>query len=277
MSRFTAPMLAATYRHLPSAVLFSQPKLDGVRCIANAAGLWSRTARKITACEHIERTLKPYFDRHSEAVLDGELYDHSLRDDLAAIISLVNTHNISPEKRARCEASIQFHLFDLPSHPGTFGERWSALASMQPSFLPGNIRHPVRFVDTATVRNEVELDQLYDTYLKAGYEGQMVRAGALYEPGRSANLLKRKPFHDAEFDLVRLEKVKGSHSGYAKRAILRMPDGRTFGAGIKGSHTYAATLLDQSYTSATVRYSATTASGMPRSPTAIAFHEHHRL
>ena len=50
---------------------------------------------------------------------------------------------------------------------------------------------------------------------------------------RSSRLLKRKPFQDSEFEVVSLIEVGGTHAGYAKRAVLRLPDGRTFMAGIR--------------------------------------------
>src|SRR3546814_12314723 len=76
-------------------------------------------------------------------------------------------------------------------------------------------------------------------WLEEGYEGSIWRADAAYEQKRSKALRKRKEFVDDEFELVALEEGLGNWSGMAKRAICRLPDGRTFGAGIKGSQERA--------------------------------------
>jgi DNA ligase-1 len=36
-----APMLANYYTRRPQSQGYSQPKLDGIRCVANAQGLWT--------------------------------------------------------------------------------------------------------------------------------------------------------------------------------------------------------------------------------------------
>jgi DNA ligase-1 len=270
------PMLAQTFRgKLSSGTLFSQPKLDGVRCLANARGLWSRTGRRIASCRHIEEVLQPFFASHPDALLDGELYTHAFRDDLNAIISLVNTRKPDLTTRDRCESLIEFHAFDIPSDPGIFSTRRAALASSLRTTVP--LDNAVRLVATTRVEHRDHLDDLFLAYRAAGYEGQMIRLDAPYAPTRSARLLKRKPFEDAEFAVVRIDEVRGSHSGYAKRVILALPDGRTFGAAIRGSREFARGLLTRTFQSSTVRFSKRTPSGIPRDPISVAFHEEVRL
>lgn len=265
------PMLAHTFRgKLPNETLFSQPKLDGVRCLATSGGLWTRTGNRITSCAHIEAALRPLFERQPDLILDGELYSHGLRDDLPAIISLVNTRRHDPTSRARCEELIGFHVFDLPSYTGSFSARHGELTTLV-ARDNGNGK-PLSLVDTTQVRDQAHLDDLFTSYLAAGYEGQMIRQDAQYEQTRSTGLLKRKPFEDTEFEVVRLIEVGGTHAGYAKRVVLRLPDGRTFMAGIKGSRQYARSLLGQEFASATVRYAALGQSGIPRSPVTISLH-----
>jgi len=59
---------------------FVQPKLDGVRCILNAGELTTRAGKPIVSCPHLA---KEYY------LLDGELYNHELKEDFNKIISLV--------------------------------------------------------------------------------------------------------------------------------------------------------------------------------------------
>jgi DNA ligase-1 len=83
---------------------------------------------------------------------------------------------------------------------------------------------------------------------------------------------------DAEFAVVRLEEGDGNWAGYAKRAVLRLADGREFGAGIKGDRAFTGDLLNgpRPY-SATVRYFALSSYGVPRFPVATVFHWGERL
>ncbi len=270
------PMLAQTFSgELPTGVTFSQPKLDGVRCLADARGLWSRTGRRITSCSHIEEALKPFFAVHPDSLLDGELYTHALRDNLSTIISLVNTRKPDVARRVRCESLMEFHVFDMPSHPGIFSARRAAVAAALHATV--QLVKAIHLVATTRLEHRDQMNDLFVAYRAAGYEGQMIRLNSPYESARSASLLKRKPFQDAEFDLVRIDEVQGSQSGYAKRVILQMPDGRSFGASIRGTRDFARGLLTRNVQSATVQFATRTPSGIPRSPVAIAFHEGERL
>ena len=75
---------------------FMQPKLDGVRCVIQAnvkrhilhpslndvsVVAYSRTGKEWKNIDHILFNLQPFFKFHPQVVLDGELYNHDLRDD----------------------------------------------------------------------------------------------------------------------------------------------------------------------------------------------------
>jgi ATP-dependent DNA ligase len=100
----------------------------------------------------------------------------------------------------------------------------------------------------------------------------MVRGEGVYEQKRSKQLLKRKEFQDAEYELVSIEEGLGNWSGVAKKITCRLPDGRTFGAGIKGDKKRAAELLHEDHKMVTVRFFALTPDGIPRFPVATKFH-----
>ena len=84
---------------------FIQPKLDGVRCLFTAKGAFSRANNRFMNIEHIEQALKPFFAKNPTAVLDGELYNHGLKDDFEKIISLVRKKK--PTGNDRAEAAEQ--------------------------------------------------------------------------------------------------------------------------------------------------------------------------
>ena len=81
------PMLAHKYddsRVDWSKPVYIQPKLDGVRCLFTKDGAYSRTGKKFMNLRHIEMTLKSFFDKNPDVTLDGELYNHKLKNDLGS-------------------------------------------------------------------------------------------------------------------------------------------------------------------------------------------------
>ena len=49
------------------------------------------------------------------------------------------------------------------------------------------------------------------------------------------------------FEVVAIEEGQGNWAGVAKRVTCRLPDGRTFGAGIKGTRERGIDLLNESH------------------------------
>lgn len=269
------PMLAHKYEGWIDGWrgVYTQPKLDGIRCIATPQGLWSRAGKPIVACRHIEEALQPIFERHPTLILDGELYNHDLKDDFNQITSIVRKLKPTEEDSALAREAIQYHVYDVPSHGGTFAERHAWMAQWfrfnDETLIP---------VPTCRTHDEGHLKALYEGFLSSGYEGQIIRLNTPYEQKRSKGLLKRKKFQDAEFAVIRLEEGNGNWAGYAKRAVLRLPDGREFGAGIKGDRAFTNFLqIGPMPTTATVRFFALTPDGVPRFPVATVFHWGERL
>ncbi|WP_181181016.1 hypothetical protein [Mesorhizobium sp. B2-4-5] len=284
---FFEPMLAKSYKGKVQFPIASQPKLDGIRCIARAEGLFSRQGKPIVSCPHIEAELAPLFVADPDLVLDGELYNHALKADFEQLVSLVRNTGGSAKKRAdnpgdlaalhaRVADTIQYHVYDIPSFEGTFFQR----APVYNAMLQGYTH--VFPVETRIAFNQAMFDKDYEEFLEGGWEGQMGRLDAIYEIGkRSAHLLKRKEFQDAEFKIVEVCEGQGNWSGYAKRLTVELPDGRTFGAGIAGTQDFCRKLLEEATEwvgrQATIKFFTPTGDGIPRFPVAIKFHEGARL
>jgi DNA ligase-1 len=264
-AHFFKPMLAAKYEEFAPG--YAQPKLDGVRCIATAAGMFSREGKSIPGAPHIFEALQPVFAAAPNLVLDGELYNHLFRDDFNAIISMVKKANPSPERLAEIRAKVQYHIYDMPSHPGSFGERSRELCGLFTSGFGG-----LHWVETQPIYDVDQYDEFHGRWLDEGYEGSMWRADLPYEQKRSRTLRKRKEFQDDEFKVVRIEEGLGNWSGMAKRVVCELPDGREFGAGIKGSMERARELLGETHGVVTIRFFAYTPDGVPRFPVATKFH-----
>jgi DNA ligase-1 len=272
-AHFFKPMLAQKYEEFVPG--FAQPKLDGVRCIATKDGLFSREGKPIPGAAHIFEALQPAFDYKPDLIFDGELYNHALKDDFNTIISLVKKANPDAAKLAKIRELVQYHVYDLPSHDGTFDIRSDILNNLieGTDVWEGLGKSGVIFdVETYRVDTAAEYDELHGEWLEKGYEGSMHRLDAPYEQKRSKTLRKRKEFQDEEFRVIRIEEGLGNWSGMAKRVVCALPDGREFGAGIKGSMERARELLNETHKVATIKFFAYTPDGVPRFPVATKFH-----
>lgn len=275
-AKFFKPMLAKVYEDRPEPRwglddVFSQPKFDGIRCIATKDGLFSRQGKPLTATPHITDQLADFFAAHPDAILDGELYADKLAQDFNKIISLVRKVNPDAERIAEAAAIVEYFIYDLPSHPGDFGGRYDALIAAEELDQPS-----IQLVVTHKVTSLEQLDALNGEYITAGYEGQMVRLNGPYKNGRSADLLKRKVFKDAEFKVVAITEGIGNRAGMAGFITYELGDGRTFDSGIRGSWDYAKQLLIDADTyvggEGTVRYFNLTPAGIPRFPITVALY-----
>jgi DNA ligase 1 len=257
------PMLAQSYRRFAPG--FAQPKLDGIRCIANADALYSRNGRPIPGAPHIIAELACLFAAHPSIILDGELYHHDLRDDFGAIISLALTTNSRRQRAARSAQTLQYHVYDMPSRDEPFSQRYVELFERTKGL---NCIVPVA---THRVADQSCFDQLHAAWIEEGYEGSMWRADAPYKQRRSSALLKRKDRQDREYRCLGIEPGSGSWQGLAKRVLCQMDDGRTFRAGVKASKSRALQLLSEKHHVVTVESQGHSRSGIPRFPVVTKF------
>jgi ATP-dependent DNA ligase len=289
------PMLAHDYTKRPQSSGYSQPKLDGIRCIADKNGLWTRSGKEITSCPHIWDAIGPILRRNPNMVFDGELYNHELKEDFNKITSLVRKVKTTEADRAEAAKLVQYHVYDCYDHDQpdlTFNQRdrlftnifllvqddkivssestksttYESLSDTQP-----RVQDVIKLVEALRANDQEELDSMYRYYLEQGYEGQMVRNSTPYEFKRSKNLLKRKEFITEEFRVVEVLEGSGNWAGYAKRFVLEMADGTQFGSNVRGSQDQLRALLhtDEQPTWATCRYFELTPDGVPRFPVVI--------
>ena len=215
MMRFK-PMLAHPVSDRPvdydAGPVFIQPKLDGVRCLIqydnSTVTAYSRTGKEWKNIDHILFNLRPFFQLNPDVVLDGELYNHDLKDDFEKIISCVRKTKPTDEHRAESEKLVQFHCYDV-IHPklNYFSERneWIQLN------VPLNFC--VKHVDSNFVMNDDDALWQNSRSLKAGYEGSILRTNDPYQHKRSHSLRKFKQFHDAEAKIIGWVAGKGKRIG----------------------------------------------------------------
>ena len=211
--------------------VYMQPKLDGVRCLFTKDGAFSRTGKQFMNVRHIEDSLREYFKQYTDIILDGELYNHDLRDDFEKIISLVRKQKPGTIERYEAAKMIQYHIYDWISSSAnwiltgglSYKERLDNLICTD--IYCGSVKH----VKTNKVRVYDEAKAFHNLNLKRGFEGSILRTDTPYKHGRSWGLMKFKDFHDAEANIVNYEEGKGKRKGTLGKFIMQDDDGNIFG------------------------------------------------
>ena len=225
------PMLAYKVDAKPidwSENVFMQPKLDGVRCIIQTDDqgkviAYSRTGKPWLNINHILKDLKPFFDQQPDVILDGELYNHDLRDDFEQIISLVRTQKPSPYVRSKSKKLVQFHCYDYANGSDSYKTRMDNLA------VASFYSYCVKYVPTSVVYHYNHAQLKHEAFLERGYEGSILRLNKPYEQKRSYSLQKFKDFHDAEATIIGYVKGKGKRTGTLGKFIMKDDEGVEFG------------------------------------------------
>ena len=266
------PMLAHDFTKTPVTSGITQPKLDGIRMVVNSRGLYSRSNKEIVAVPHIAEALADFIKDHPTVTLDGELYNHELKDNFQKITSLVRkTVNLGANELAESKELVQYHIYDMfdSANPDmTFMQRYNWI--QKNVHLVNKKAVGIHLVPVAICETSEEIDVMYGEYTQAGYEGQMIRQDAVYENKRSKGLLKRKEFITEEYEVVEVHEGQGNWAGYAKRLTLKMADGTTFSSGIRGSQAKLKELLENPNIDwATCRYFELSNDGVPRFPVTI--------
>ena len=215
-------------------LVFIQPKLDGVRCVFTKEGAYSRTGKKFYNLRHIELRLKNFFELYPFAVLDGELYNHALRDDFEQIISLVRKQKPTDEDRRNAQHLIQYHVYDCIAEGVDYIGRFNWLKSQRKLF--NNVVIPV---ETIEVHGYNGAKAMHTEFLKQGYEGSILRLNRPYEQKRSYNLMKFKDFSDTEATIIGYEAGKGKFTGLIGKFLMVDDDGNEFGCPIGKGYNYS--------------------------------------
>jgi DNA ligase-1 len=206
---------------------FIQPKLDGVRCLFTKSGAFSRANNRFMNVEHIEQALKPFFAKNPTTVLDGELYNHGLKDDFEKIISLVKKKKPTDADKAEAAELVQYHMYDVASMTiATYVDR-NLFLLKEPSFKSHSC---LQITKTQLAIDFDDAQRFHAKNLKLGYEGSIYRTpSGKYKGTRSWDLMKFKDFHDAEATIVGYEIGKGKREGTLGKFIMQDYDGNKFG------------------------------------------------
>ncbi len=213
-----------------------QPKLDGVRCVIqydnSQVKAYSRTGKEWKNIDHILFNLKHWFALNPHVILDGELYNHDLKDDFEKIISLVRKQKPTDLDALESADLVQFHCYDIIDETKTFEERNRFIIQAVPR------NHCVKHVKTQAVATESLAKVVHQQNLDNGYEGSILRTNDTYACKRSHNLRKFKDFSDAEATIVGYLDGKGKRTGTLGKFIMQDDEGIEFGCPPGKGYTY---------------------------------------
>ena len=208
--------------------IYMQPKLDGVRCLFTKDGAYSRTGKEFKNVKHIADSLKPFFKQKPDVILDGELYNHELKDDFEKIISLVRKQKPTKEHRAEAKKLIQYHVYDYTSAKPQLNKVMydKRLDNLSCSNIYNDF---IKYTLTVKIKSYAEAKKQHQVFLSQEYEGSMLRINAFYKQKRSNYLMKFKDFYDTEATIIGYEAGKGKRQGTLGKFIMQDDKGIQFG------------------------------------------------
>ena len=202
-------MLANVYRqHEDVTQFWVSEKLDGVRARWDGKQLISRSGVVFIAPAW-------FVQNFPDKPLDGELWMG--RGHYQDVVSVVR-------KQIPGEGwkSVKFMVFDLPAHGGTFTERVEVMRQLATTPY-------LKVIEQFRLDSNKALMDKLDDLVRHGGEGLVLhRQNAIYHSGRSDDLLKLKPFEDAEAMVIGYKPGKGKNTGLMGAIKVRMDNGKSF-------------------------------------------------
>lgn len=203
-------------RNLEYPVLV-EPKFDGVRVLAFIENngvlpkvtLWSRSGRQYTNFPSVVEALEKCVTTRG-IVLDGEIIGENFQE-------LMTEARRTKAKKDSPQSEVTYHVFDW-----AYVDRFKK-AQVDPRLLLNErldklanlIKHNpvVKLVTGKVAHNYNDIDSIYDYYVRAGYEGVIVKQNALYGYGRSNRWIKLKPTSTLDLPIVGFIEGTGKHAG----------------------------------------------------------------
>jgi DNA ligase-1 len=176
-------------------------KFDGVRCIAikddlGEVRLFSRNMKEFENFEEVVQFCKEHMEPGT--VWDGEITSEDFQK------LMTRTH---ASTGLNDDVAIMYNVFDVIPLPDFYAGKCST---------PYHERRQSPFITNGygIAHTQEELLEFYDSAIKAGFEGVMVKnLYSHYVSGRTRQWLKLKPVDNADLCVVGVEEGKGKHKG----------------------------------------------------------------
>ncbi|MFB2728362.1 DNA ligase [Shewanella mangrovisoli] len=221
-------------------------KLDGVRGYWDGKRLMTRQGNPILAPSWFTADFPT-------TPMDGELWLG--RGRFEAISGLIRQASANESEWQ----NVRFMVFDLPKAQGSFAARYQQMQTL----IAGNSIY-LQVIEQVSVESIEALYQKLDTLVAQGGEGLILhRRTALYTPGRNPNVMKLKPYLDAEAKVIGHIAGKGQFARQLGALRVQTADGRVFSIGTGFS------LAERQHPPAigtliTYKYLGLTVNGLPR-------------
>ena len=245
---YVEPMLAKRFFDRKDEVTYPcivQCKYNGGRCIATRHGLFTRKGEIYISVPHVEESLKEFFVKWPNAILDGELMGEGLKEKLNETMKLIRKKvKVSATDLFRSEKLVRFWVYDGYNFDGiTKSDDYRVRAAGVKKVL-----HDVKYyreVESYLCTNEEEVYQQYNKLVDDNEEGAIIRLlGKPYENKRSSNLLKMKPEDDDEGVITDIVEGEGNWAGTGKRIFIKWHN-EVIVATFKGSKEQGAKFLKE--------------------------------
>ena len=206
------------------SLVATEPKLDGVRCIAvsknGVTTLYSRNGKSIsdnyrdTIIRDIGNlTISGRIPK--EIVFDGEL----MGSDFTQTVSQFR------KKTGADTSDHVYHIFDWMPYEDWISQKSTLTCQETRERLEDmSLESQSRFLRVVK-RDIVSPDKvktMHDIYVSQGYEGVMIKTlHTKYKFGRGFNVTKLKAFFDADLEVVRFEEGDGKYSGSLGAIVVK--------------------------------------------------------
>lgn len=244
-------MLAKTYQinQLPEAIEHYSvtEKLDGIRAIWTGKDL-------ITKQGNVIRAPKGFTTGFPANVIEGELWIS--RGLFQQTLSVVMKDKPSEQEWNE----VRFMAFDLPTSPLTYAERYKALKAL----ISQSNNRSLDLIPQYPISSAVELAELLKKVTQSGGEGLMLNlSSGIYQAGRSNNLLKLKPYTDADAVVLQHFPGSGKLTGLLGSILVKNKQGKVFKIG-SGFSVAERSTPPEIGSIISYKYSGFTRSGLPR-------------
>jgi len=286
-SQMVKAMLAQNYEkhgHKIPLPAIAQPKLDGVRCLAQVlpsgdVSLVSRNNKPFPEMPGIRAAIKAV-GLPPGIILDGELYSTTLgatpAENFQKVVGLTRRSKLKPQD-VQDSKEVSLNIFDLIDNNDSqmpFVKRYKVASDYANKDTTGRLTMVPNFL----VRTKQDIDNLLAQNLADGYEGVMIRdPKSVYQGRRSYALQKYKKFDDEEFEVVGFEEGQGNDIGTVIW-VCKTPQGKTFTVRPMGTRAEKQKMFqnatDYVGEMLTVKFQDYTVAGIPRFPVGVAFRDY---
>lgn len=243
---FISPTLASPLKKRTKPLVFPaaiQVKYNGVCCIIDKVfGSRTRTGEIFYNIRHINAELKSFFDENPDVVLHGELYNYDLRENLNQLIELVavtrKDKDITVPLMLDSEQVVRYYVYD-GYVKGKESEPYHKRIKMLHELI---VAHKLKYVipaPTTIVEDEEAVADFFERSVADKQEGAILRMLNMpYVHKRTTDILKYKVSETAEFLCTGFLEGTGNWAGIAKKAVMLLPNGKTFNCNMKGTQAF---------------------------------------